>query len=1395
MPPPKIVDSFTSDKFTASQLHEIDASHLKDAWVAMDAFFRDDPYFLTRHHLDSYDRFISHGLADTLRKSKPISLLKDDVGRDGKSRKVEIDVRLGGKGVRVDIPTLMVASTRSVRPLLPNEARLRDLTYGTNVYVDVDVQIRVDGKQVSDAKAEPLRPICLGHLPLMLHSRYCPLRGLSADALKEAGECPYDRGGYFVVDGKEKIIVAQEANVLNRVYVRKGDASRPEIAYLGFMRMESPEDPIPKSMTLYVRSQEAPSRKGAISVVVNKLGRTKTAAAEQSARVGKATGSGEVPLFVLFRALGVESDKAILEHIVYSTDSEAESDVLEFLRPSILEAASKGVTDQRTALAYLERLVPADLTLKAVLTEQVFPNVGFTRGGVPPPTLAAGGGVPLPAVGGGSAGGGKAPPAPTKGREDATTATTANNPQEPFAVRALFLGQAIRRLVRTALGKEEPLDRDDFANRRLDVSGALLAKLFGDIYIRQRARIAQRLDAEWQSGAWRISGDVTRLVGNHNIASLFEAGSVVTDKIHRSMKGSWGADDKDAEGESNDAAESGIVQDLSRLSYMSYVSHVRRSNKDLGKDVKLADPHKLRASHWGAVCPVESPDGPNIGMLNHLATLTSVTLGSDPAPVLEFLGNMKEVRLVADAVRERRGVRNILESLKGGGACRVVLNDTWVATTTDPLKLVETLKKARRELKIDRETSIAWNIAQFEISLSTARGRFMRPLCSLNHESSSSKGSPRPILPTPLSAAVRVTAVKWDDLFTSVGGGGLHAPLEHLDIEELKTKLVAMRPSDIARAIAGIPTASSILEGGGRALGERYTHLELHVGGGILSPATNTFPMLNHNAAARNVFGLAQFKQALGTYSSAHHSRMDALSYVLHQPQRPVVGTRFADKLCNGQLAMGENVIVAVCVYGGYNMEDAIIVNKDSVERGRLQGSHYETHVYDEFDGESSTFSFANPTDLIAKGVEVATSGSAQVLPKRYGALESNGIPRRNDVVREGDVIIGMVETIRQPKGKGQGLPLDDNDNEPQIVDRSVIATKKTSGVIDACTVYPVPSGSRNSSGSGVSLRRCKVRTRSFRQIELGDKLASRFSQKGCVGMLLPAINMPFSASTGITPDILINPHGFPTRNTGAHVIECILGKAGVVSGSRYNVNTLEEPQGDPVAVAMQTLEDLGFNKQGEDVMHNGRTGEQMNVSVYMGVNYYGRLKHHVQDKIQVRSRGPVNAIHRQPTKTQGGSGGLRIGEMEKDVLIAHGLSSFLKESMMDRSDRTRITVDAEEGVMAYSLPEGSDGYRRSGAIPGSGVDCGPPEFADVEVPYALKLMHQELSTMCIDMRMCLDPINEEDAHDNGNGNGNDDDTEDDDEDIDDDANDSDDGQPELGELEDDADGGGREDD
>lgn len=303
-------------------------------------------------------------------------------------------------------------------------------------------------------------------------------------------------------------------------------------------------------------------------------------------------------------------------------------------------------------------------------------------------------------------------------------------------------------------------------------------------------------------------------------------------------------------------------------------------------------------------------------------------------------------------------------------------------------------------------------------------------------------------------------------------------------------------------------------------------------------------------------------------------------------------------------------------------------------------------------------------------------------------------------------------------------------DGKTRFADRSVVATRKTSGVVDRVAVYPSPLGGQ--------ARCCKVRMRQHRAPTLGDKLASRFAQKGCIGMMMPAVDMPFSASTGTVPDLVFNPHGLPTRCTVSHVIELLLAKAGGCAGARYNVNSVEEPRGDPVEEAARVLERLGLHRTGDEVLHNGRTGEMMRVDVYVGVNHYGRLKHMVEDKYQHRLRGPVGAITRQPVKQPGnGSGGLRIGEMEQNVLLAHGMSGFLKESFADRSDRHRATLDADEGEHAVASRQAetarADVVR---ALPGAGVMGGPPRFATVEMPYAFKVLQQELAAMAIGTKL-----------------------------------------------------------
>jgi DNA-directed RNA polymerase II subunit RPB2 len=734
---------------------------------------------------------------------------------------------------------------------------------------------------------------------------------------------------------------------------------------------------------------------------------------------------------------------------------------------------------------------------------------------------------------------------------------------------------------------------------------------------------------------------------------------VVRDGMRRAMKGDWGSPAEDADPADK---KDGIVQDLSRVSYLSYVSHVRRVNNQVPRDVKMADPHKMRPSQWGVLCPVESPDGPNIGLLNHLATLCHVSPASDPAPLMAAVLAPRPEG-VGPLAEPLAAYRSRLRELRG--ACKVLLNDTWVAVTRDPPALVDRVREMRRRGQLHRTVSVAWRILEAEVHLHTDPGRCCRPL--------------RVVVGTDAKALVPLPErpATWDGLFVSPAGAP--PPLEMVDVEELITRLVAMRSSDLADHPL-----------------RRYTHCELHPAS-ILSAVTNTYPMINHNNAAYNVLCLAQFKQAIGTYVTNFDTRMDTIGCVLHHPQRPIVGTDFADRLCRGQMAHGENLVVIIATYTGYNQEDSVLLNADSVQRGRLHMSYYKTKPFKEESGDGeagAATSFANPLRMEADG---RTVGGVKVSAS-YDRIGRDGLPIANgEPLQEGDVLIGMVESTASVAGGVEA-------GGETLRDKSKTAGRACGGFsVDRVFAFRGQDGARC----------CKVRLRQLRAPELGDKMGSRFGQKGVVGMLLPARDMPFCHASGVVPDIIMNPNAFPKRMTVAHILEALLAKAGVVTGTRHNVNNFEDA--DVVGHASATLEAMGLHKHGDEVMYNGRTGEQIPCSVFVGVNYYGRLKHMVADKYQFRTRGPMNAIVHQPTKGADGSGGLRLGEMEQNALLAHGLASFTKESFMDRSDRHRLEIDADSGgVVSRGAPSGG-------------------RVATVEVPYAFKLLRQELQAMAID--------------------------------------------------------------
>lgn len=1212
-------------------------AHLDHAWRALGACFRDVPYPLTRHHLDSFDRFVRVDMPSIIGSMNRLTVTKAEG---------TVDVFLGGVDgdrLHLDRPTIVDADGAS-RPLYPNEARLKDLTYAANLYADVVVRAHEPSRDPPTSE-RVFEAVHIGSMPIMLHSPMCVLRGMPPEVLREMGECVYDQGGYFVVDGKEKVIVTREDAESNAMFLRGPgeDGSRQQhhtgapvsgadahVVARAYVRSFAENDRFPHVTRILVRSQRAPSRGGAIYASVTHL-------SEGGRGVDEF-----VPLFVLFRALGVESDRAIMEHVVYDVNAPEVQQAVVYLRASAAEAASLGVFDQRSAIA---ALVPRTRyktagDLKQVMVRDLFPDLG-----------------------------------------------------EDFAAKALYLGLMVARTLAVATGGAPATDRDDYRRKRLLTSGALLGDLFRDVFRRLRDQCLRRLDQEYYYGPWRSGGGkgmgLAALVTPANLRQLLPP-AILTMGLMRSFKGSWGGEDDPLPSMEESAdGEAGVVQDLSRTSYMTYIAHVRRVNNPIDRSVKMAEPHRLLASHWGALCPVESPDGPNIGLLNHLATMAQVSQGASVASLRDAIQAAGLVVGLREATAASTGGVRSLQ-----GACSVFFNGTWAGIAPDPVSLVQRVRRMRRQRMhgTPADVSVAWDIVGREVRVSTERGRVCRPLVRMGPDR-------RPMLGPWLAA--RREPWSWDDLFVGEG-----CPMEWLDTAELAGALVAMTPHDaVAR-----PTL-------------QFTHCELHPGG-ALSFVTNTHPLLHHNAGSYNVLTLAQFKQAVGTYATNWASRMDVMASVLHHPQRPLVSTDWADVLCRGRLAHGENLVVAIATYTGYNMEDAVLVNLDSVQRGRMHLTYFKTVTARESVRADGSLVFANPLRVEEQGREVRGLRFA-----RYAGIDDNGMPKRDTPLGEDDVLVGMVESRASPAvvRTSDGAAVE---REAQRVlehtDRSMMAGRGLAGMtVDRVVLYRGREG-----------RCAKVRLRQLRAPELGDKVASRFGQKGVLGMLLPRADMPFGHASGVVPDLIINPNGFPKRQTVAHLLECLLGKACAAAGARVNANTFERV--DAATAAVRVLQSAGLDRHGDEVLYNGRTGEQIACNVFVGMNYYGRLKHMVADKVNFRSgTGPVNAIVRQPTKGGGVHGGLRVGEMEQNALLSHGVSGFLKESFMERSDRHRMVVDAETGVPAAG-PDTVGGAHRTllhPAAPADPRDWTPPDFSTVEVPYAFKLMQQELQAMSIDAR------------------------------------------------------------
>lgn len=1256
------------------------------AWKLLDIYYN-QPNILVKHQLESFNRFVDTYVPNILAKNFPniTGIGEKKYGPNGNHWERECICNI--TNFSCSRPTQIVGN--KIIPLYPNECRLRSCTYVAQTYVTVSYTI-TDWKNIDSNgnprvihQMEQVTPFFM--LPIMVKSKYCYLYNMSENDLEKLGENKYELGGYFIIGGNEKVIISQERisedqflvwkPLKNSKFLIEGEikSSINQLYYpIKTDRILLMKNPIVLENDLQWLSKKFNWTKQ----YVKKLYETMN---ENYLYFNIHGITDPMPIGIIFKALGIQNDRDILLLCDAIGEDNSENVYTKYIVPSLNFVHMLGIKTQDDAYEYLAVTIGAGfgnkVSAKDAKTIDVLGDYEDKEY--------------------------KYSSVKNRFDKDILPHLIKDNSK-----KVIFIGMCVKKLLDTFLGYRAYNDRDHYANKRVDLAGQILLIFF-------RYRIIGIIN--------KISDHSVKALSQNTIYNEFVRDIQIND-ISQKLENSL-ATGNFIMSYCNDNGDirKGLAELLSNLSYLSEISHMRKVQSPEKKNgSNLTAPRRLHESNYGMTCLNETPEGDKVGLVKYFAMTCNIS---------EYIQEYKVqvvLDILANEYNERYGetkmiiINNNEFDPNVNKFIKVMVNNNIIALADNSIykDLMDDLVTAKRHNVFDPYISIFFDTFEKQIHIHTEGGRFMRPMLIVEDNE---------ILLFKLFEEHPEVKEKFDNgeytwgdflkpiiTLTEDNEATIYngAVIEYVDANQTEWSLFAMTPEQVYKNRDMMNDINS------KEIYKRFTHCEIHpiTAQGMIS---SLIPFSDHTPNPRNNYQCSMGKQAIGFSTTNFNGRFDNNLNILAYGQQPLVATKTMKYCMLDKMPHGEEAMLAIACYTGFNQEDSIIINKSSIDRGFFNTFNFRTFVEEE-----------------NKQLSVNTNEQFGIPPENsrkfgdnYKLINEDGFPQKNTVVEPDNVIIGKY-VIEKDK------------DESKITDRSVIY-KLNAGTIDAVFNSNTLSEFNNcNKATKLNIRDkteyeiCKVRVVQYRQPVIGDKFASRYAQKGTNSGMFKESDMPFT-NRGEVPDIIMNPHGLPSRMTISKPIELFLGTLALFDGNIKNGTPFEKIDMNAIR---DTLHQYGLHEN-RDVdysnvtMYSGFTGDELQVKVFYGPMYYQRLKHMVDDKIFWRgSSGPINPVTRQPADGRSRSGGLRLGEMERDALVAHNASRVLKGKFFDSSDKFKLYLSRRgKNIIIANKHDNTFIYN------GEDIRKYGDEFVEIQIPYAMKLLIQYILAIGIDVRIGTD--------------------------------------------------------